>query len=73
MFNQDKWIYSKKNKRYTNKKMIDFSKDHKYKLNGEDISQFKVEIEIKTSTPLWNKSKKMDYQIIFSLHKCIYR
>ena len=59
MFYEDNMIYSKKNNSYKNKRLIDFSKDHKYKLNGESISQFKVEIEIKTSTPLWEKSKKM--------------
>ena len=45
--------------------MIDFSKDHKFKLNGDNISQFKVEIDIKTSTTLWKKSKKIQKQSVF--------
>ena len=50
--------------------MIEFSKDHKFKPNGEHIARFKVEIEIKTSTALWNKSKKIQkLSVLFKIYQ----
>ena len=50
--------YSKKHNGYIlkNSEIIDFSKDHLFKLNSESIDSFKVEIEIKHSSSIWTKS-----------------
>ena len=50
--------YSKKHNGYIlkNSEIIDFSKDHLFKLNNESIESVKVEIEIKHSSSIWTKS-----------------
>ena len=67
LFKEEK-LYSKRQNGYNFKKikLIDISEDHNLNLNSASIDDFKVEIEIKKSMPLWTKS------ISLSKFNCLY-
>ena len=55
---KDKQVASQKRKCYKTKTMLDFSKDHNFKLQGEALDDYQVKIEIKSTTPPLHKSKQ---------------
>ena len=59
----------RRKKAYHNKTMVDFSKDHKFKLNGENVDDFAIKIQIKRSTsPLQrSESREETFLILFRM------
>ena len=51
--------------------MLDFSKDHKFKLHAENVNDFSLKIQIKRSAPPLQKSKLNQKRLLiinFSYH-----
>ena len=55
----DKEVCVKRRKAYQSKTLLDFSKDHKFKLYGENVDDATIKIQIKRSTSPLQKSKKI--------------
>ena len=47
----------KRHKAFQSKTMLDFSEDHKFKLNAEHVNDFSLKIQIKRSAPPLQKSE----------------
>ena len=56
----------RRKKAYHNKTMVDFSKDHKFKLNGENVDDFAIKIQIKRSTSPLQRSESRE-EVFFYL------
>ena len=57
IFLKNKEVKSKKRKSFKTKTMLDFSTELKFDLGGEALSDFKVKVQLKSSTPMLQKSK----------------
>ena len=68
LLQKNKEVVSRRKKAYRTKTMVDFSKDHKFELNGENVDDFSIKIQIKCSSPPFQKSKSNFY-----LYMHIYR
>ena len=55
---RDEQVACRKRKCYKTKTLLDFSEDHKFKLQGESLDDYHLKIEIKQSASLLYKSKK---------------
>ena len=49
-------VSSKKRSCFKTKTMLDFSKEHKFKLGGEALDDFHIKIQLKSSTQILQKS-----------------
>ena len=49
-------VATKKKRCFKMKNLLDFSKEHKFKLDGESLSDFHINIELKNSTQILQKS-----------------
>ena len=58
---KDEKVGCEKRKCYKMKTMLDFSKDHNFKLQGEALDDYQVKIEIKSTTPPLHKSKQSSF------------
>ena len=61
LLQKNKEVVSRRKKAYRTKTMVDFSKDHKFELNGENVDDFSIKIQIKCSSPPFKKSKSNFY------------
>ena len=59
LLHKDKEVIIKRRKAYQSKALLDFSKDHKFKLNGENLDDLSIKIQIKKSAPPLQKSKSL--------------
>ena len=57
LFFKDKEIDSRKKNCFKAKNLLDFSKEHKFKVEGESLSDFHIKIELKNCTQIFQKSK----------------
>ena len=57
LFFNNEEVASKKRKCLNTKEMLDFSKEHKFKLDGELLDDFNIKVEIKRGTSILYKSK----------------
>ena len=55
-FKNEEVGYKKRNC-FKAKNLLDFSKEHKFKLNGENLDNFHIKVELKNPTQLFQKSK----------------
>ena len=63
----------RRKKAYHNKTMVDFSKDHKFKLNGENVDDFAIKIQIKRSTLPLKRSESRNETFLFWFHLFTFR
>ena len=66
-------VASKKRNCLNTKKMLDFSKEHKFKLDGEMMDDFHIKVEIKRETNILHKSKIKFTNGMKELIKLFYR
>lgn len=64
---------TKRRKAYQTKSLLDFSKDHKFKLNGENIEDHMIRIQIKRATsPLQKSTQHRYFSFLVLLHNNIF-
>ena len=56
-------VSKKQSKCFQNEHILDFSKEHKFKISKDLIEKYTIKIQIKKATNFGVKSKKFNYDI----------